>query len=74
MIAPRLFRLSGTVARRSQLSLQLRALSVSSVARASLPRSTLSTTWVPTGGMTASDEECQWFISSLGVISELIEL
>ncbi|KAJ4203690.1 hypothetical protein NW767_005179 [Fusarium falciforme] len=57
MIAPRLLRLSGTVARRSQLSLQLRALSVSSVARANLPRSTLSTTWVPTGGMTASDEE-----------------
>jgi hypothetical protein len=48
---------SNNVCRRS-LGVQLRAFSVSSIAQAVLPRSTLSTTWVPTGGLTANDDEC----------------
>ncbi|KAF4451343.1 Prolyl-tRNA synthetase [Fusarium albosuccineum] len=57
MIAPRLCRSGGSIARKSQLNLQIRALSVSSVARANLPRNTLSTIWIPTGGITAIDDE-----------------
>ncbi|KAJ3527561.1 hypothetical protein NM208_g10643 [Fusarium decemcellulare] len=57
MITPRLCRSGGSIARRSQLNLQIRALSVSSVARANLPRNTLSTIWIPTGGITAIDDE-----------------
>ncbi|KAF4969123.1 hypothetical protein FSARC_3590 [Fusarium sarcochroum] len=57
MINPRLARLSGAIVRRSTLGVQLRALSVSSIARTNSPRSTLSTTWVPTGGITANDDE-----------------
>ncbi|KAF4974504.1 hypothetical protein FZEAL_8600 [Fusarium zealandicum] len=54
MITPGLCRVGGAIARRSPIALQLRA---SSVTRAALPRSTLSTTWVPTGGITASEDE-----------------
>ncbi|KAH7257432.1 hypothetical protein BKA59DRAFT_389138 [Fusarium tricinctum] len=42
---------------RSSSGVRLRAFSISSVAKAGSPRSTLSTTWVPTGGMTANDDE-----------------
>jgi hypothetical protein len=65
--------LSGTArfgavsASRSSPSVQLRAFSISSVGKAGSPRSTLSTTWVPTGGMTANDDECiASLLSSIG--------
>ncbi|KAM5356301.1 hypothetical protein ACJ41O_002947 [Fusarium nematophilum] len=57
MIPPRLYHLSGGVSRRNSLIPQLRAFSVSRIARVDQPRSTLSTIWVPTGGITASCEE-----------------
>ncbi|XEU98860.1 hypothetical protein FSHL1_004147 [Fusarium sambucinum] len=42
---------------RRSLGVQLRAFSVSSIAQAVSTRSTLSTTWVPTGGLAANDNE-----------------
>ncbi|KAH7136600.1 hypothetical protein EDB81DRAFT_802671 [Dactylonectria macrodidyma] len=58
MIPPRLVRFNGAkILRRNQLGLQLRAFSGSTVLRLDLPRSTLSTTWAPTGGMTAKEAE-----------------
>ncbi|KAH7160152.1 hypothetical protein B0J13DRAFT_122432 [Dactylonectria estremocensis] len=57
MIPTRPVRFGAIITRRNQLGLQLRALSGSTVARSDLSRSTLSTTWVPTGGMTAGEDE-----------------
>ncbi|KAF5025266.1 hypothetical protein F66182_2651 [Fusarium sp. NRRL 66182] len=54
---PRLARFSGVIVSKNPLSAQLRTLSGSSVAKANSPRSTLSTTWVPTGGIAANDDE-----------------
>ncbi|KAF4451035.1 Prolyl-tRNA synthetase [Fusarium austroafricanum] len=57
MALPRLACFSGTVLRRSPLGVQLRAFSVSAVAKADSTRSSLSKIWVPTGGITANDDE-----------------
>ncbi|SPJ78994.1 related to E.coli prolyl-tRNA synthetase [Fusarium torulosum] len=57
MILSRTARFGAVSACRSSPSVQLRAFSISSVAKAGSPRSTLSTTWVPTGGITANDDE-----------------
>ncbi|KAF5662594.1 prolyl-tRNA synthetase [Fusarium heterosporum] len=57
MIPSRIARLGAVNTYRSLLSVQLRAFSVSSVAKVDSPRATLSTTWVPTGGMTANNDE-----------------
>ncbi|CAM1507332.1 Fc.00g069730.m01.CDS01 [Cosmosporella sp. VM-42] len=57
MLVPRLGRLGGFVPRSSRVLVQFRALSVSTSNRADLPRSTLSNTWVPTGGIAANEEE-----------------
>ncbi|KPM39979.1 hypothetical protein AK830_g6566 [Neonectria ditissima] len=56
MLSARLVRFSGVGSRGNQLAAQARALSVS-VQRSSLPRSTLSTIWAPTGGITAGEDE-----------------
>ncbi|KAH7017859.1 hypothetical protein EDB80DRAFT_706199 [Ilyonectria destructans] len=57
MLQPRLVRFNSAISRRSQFGLQLRALSSSTVARPDRPRSTLSTIWFPTGGITAGEDE-----------------
>ncbi|KAF5233951.1 hypothetical protein FAUST_7860 [Fusarium austroamericanum] len=57
MVLSGLTRISGKDACRRSLGVQLRAFSVSSIAQAVSTRSTLSTTWVPTGGLTANDNE-----------------
>ncbi|KAF5690013.1 prolyl-tRNA synthetase [Fusarium denticulatum] len=57
MIGKRIARIGGSLTQRGPWGVQLRALSVTSLAKADSKRSTLSTIWVPTGGITANDDE-----------------
>ncbi|RGP73637.1 prolyl-trna synthetase [Fusarium longipes] len=57
MVLSGLTRISSNNAYKGPLGAQLRAFSVSSIAQAVSTRSTLSTTWVPTGGLTANADE-----------------
>ncbi|KAF5620967.1 prolyl-tRNA synthetase [Fusarium sp. NRRL 25303] len=57
MIGKRIACLGGPLIQRGPWGVQLRALSVTSLAKADSQRSTLSTIWVPTGGITANEDE-----------------
>ncbi|KLO94500.1 prolyl-tRNA synthetase [Fusarium fujikuroi] len=57
MIGKRIASLGGPLIQRGSWGIQLRALSVTSLAKADSQRSTLSTIWVPTGGITANEDE-----------------
>ncbi|KAF4414717.1 Prolyl-tRNA synthetase [Fusarium acutatum] len=57
MIGKRIARIGGSLIQRGPWGVQLRALSVTSLAKADSQRSTLSTIWVPTGGITANEDE-----------------
>ncbi|VTT66892.1 unnamed protein product [Fusarium fujikuroi] len=57
MIGKRIACLGGPLIQRGSWGIQLRALSVTSLAKADSQRSTLSTIWVPTGGITANEDE-----------------
>ncbi|KAF5973333.1 prolyl-tRNA synthetase [Fusarium coicis] len=57
MIGKRIARIGGSLIQRGPWGVQLRALSVTSLARTDSQRSTLSTIWMPTGGITANEDE-----------------
>ncbi|EGU89310.1 hypothetical protein FOXB_00263 [Fusarium oxysporum f. sp. conglutinans Fo5176] len=57
MIDTRIARIGGSLIQRGPWGVQLRALSVTSLAKADSQRSALSTIWVPTGGITANEDE-----------------
>ncbi|ENH71877.1 Prolyl-tRNA synthetase [Fusarium oxysporum f. sp. cubense race 1] len=57
MIGTRIARIGGSLIQRGPWGVQLRALSVTSLAKADSQRSALSTIWVPTGGITANEDE-----------------
>ncbi|KAH7218241.1 hypothetical protein DER44DRAFT_649795 [Fusarium oxysporum] len=57
MIGTRIARIGGSLIQRGPWGVQLRALSVTSPAKADSQRSALSTIWVPTGGITANEDE-----------------
>jgi prolyl-tRNA synthetase len=57
MVLSGITQISGRGVCRRSLGVQLRAFSVSRIAQAVSSHSTLSTTWVPTGGLAANDNE-----------------
>ncbi|KAF5550352.1 prolyl-tRNA synthetase [Fusarium phyllophilum] len=57
MIGKRIAHIGGSLVQKGLWGVQLRALSVPSQAKAGSQRSTLSTIWVPTGGITANEDE-----------------
>ncbi|KAF4338243.1 prolyl-tRNA synthetase [Fusarium beomiforme] len=57
MVLPRVARIGGSVIRRGPWVVQLRPFSLTSLNQADSRRSTLSTIWVPTGGITANGDE-----------------
>lgn len=57
MIGKSIARIGGSLIQRGPWGVQLRALSGTSLARTDSQRSTLSTIWVPTGGITANEDE-----------------
>ncbi|KAI3586210.1 hypothetical protein IWW34DRAFT_799348 [Fusarium oxysporum f. sp. albedinis] len=57
MIGTRIACIGGSLIQRGPWGVQLRALSVTSLAKADSQRSALSTIWVPTGGITANEDE-----------------
>ncbi|KAF5603326.1 prolyl-tRNA synthetase [Fusarium subglutinans] len=57
MIGKRIAHIGGSYIQKGPRGVQLRALSVTSLAKADSQRSTLSRIWVPTGGITANEDE-----------------
>jgi prolyl-tRNA synthetase len=74
MIRPRIARLGGSVIQRGPWGVQQRALSLTGLAKADSQRSTLSTIWVPTGGITANEDESEVILFILNLMYELIKL
>ncbi|KAH7181630.1 hypothetical protein DER46DRAFT_620673 [Fusarium sp. MPI-SDFR-AT-0072] len=57
MIGTRIARIGGSLIQRGPWGVQLRSLSVTSLTKADSQRSALSRIWVPTGGITANEDE-----------------
>ncbi|KAF4947220.1 hypothetical protein FGADI_10528 [Fusarium gaditjirri] len=70
MIGTRIARIGDCLIQRNPWDVQLRALSVTSLTKANSQRSALSTIWVPTGGITANEDECASRLSLSTISSE----
>jgi prolyl-tRNA synthetase len=68
MIGTRIACIGGSLIQRGPWGVQLRALSVTSLAKADSQRSALSTIWVPTGGITANEDECEFVLFPLNLL------